>query len=163
MLIRGTAVLAVAGYAGRIAVDVAGQQDERGRRRARSAVDDGAVFLWLHVAAAFHFVHAWSHAAAWEHTRTRTLEMTGWNSGVGLAINDTLMALWLADVVGWWSRLDWPQRHRAWFWTVQAFFAFMMFNATAVFGPWYWTPVVVATLGALVVQHIVRRRCSLGA
>jgi hypothetical protein len=160
LLLRLSAMLAVAGYAGRIAIGVAGLRDVLWQQRARRWWTFGAVCLALHTACAFHVVHHWSHAAAWEHTRARTQEMTGWNSGFGLYINFTLLAMWLLDVLGWRVRLDWPQRHPVWFWMVQAFFAFILFNATAVFGPWYWTPVVVAVIAAL---GVLRWRRSLGA
>lgn len=160
LLLRLSAMLAVTGYAGRIAIGVAGWRDELWQRRARWWWTCGAVFLALHTACAFHVVHHWSYAAAWEHTRARTQEMTGWNSGFGLYINFALLAIWLLDALGWWVRLDWPRRHPVWFWTVQVFFAFILFNATAVFGPWYWTPVVVLVIAAL---GLLRLRRSLGA
>ena len=64
-----------------------------------------------------------------------------------------MLAVWLFDAVGWNVSLDWPRRHRRWFWIVQAFFAFMLFNATAVFGPWYWRPTAVGFVGILWIAH----------
>ncbi len=137
-LIRGTAILAVACYAGRVMSELAGRNEER---RARWLWALGCLAMSTHVLCAFHFQHAWSHAAAWEHTRQRTLELTGWNSGSGLYANYALTIVWLIDVLGWRTWLDWPRRYRGWYWTVQIFFAFLIVNATVVFGPKYWTPV----------------------
>ncbi|MGH7128270.1 MAG: hypothetical protein ACREIV_06860, partial [Planctomycetaceae bacterium] len=46
----------------------------------------------------------------------------------------------------WWAAgTDWPRRHRGVYWVVQGIFAFMVFNATVVFGPpwWSWASVAV--------------------
>jgi hypothetical protein len=83
--------------------------------------------------------------------------LTGWNTGVGLYANYAMTATWLIDIIGWSVRLDWPARFRVWFWFVQTFFAFMMFNATAVFGPWYWRPVAVL-FGVMVLGIVSQRR-----
>jgi hypothetical protein len=160
-LIRGTAILAVTCYAARIIMDVAGLPSNRWRRRARVAWSLGGALLILHVVFAFQFRHAWSHAAAWEQTRQRTLELTGWETGAGVYANHAMTAVWLIDIIGWSVRLDWPQRYRGWYWFVQAFLAFMMFNATAVFGPWYWKFVVALfAMVALKLAHdaSVKRR-----
>lgn len=140
-LIRSTALLAVAGYAGRVLIDVAGKRDDGGQRLARIFWTVGCVALLIHLVCAFQFQHGWSHAAAWEHTRRRTLALTGWDSGSGLWANYGVTALWLVDAIAWQRSLSWP-RHRVWYWTMQSALAFLMFNATAVFGPLYWRPIV---------------------
>lgn len=156
VLIRSTAILAVACYAGRVMVAAAGLRDERWQRRVRILWTMGASALAAHTICAFHFQHHWSHAAAWEHTRQRTLELTGWNSGGGLSANYATLAIWLLDVFGWQTALDWPRRHRGWFWFVQIALAFMMLNATAVFGPKYWLP-AAAVYGVAVAAIAARR------
>ena len=157
ILIRGTAIMAVGCYSARMLMDLGGKTDDC-QRAARWFWTVGCIGMIVHVACAFHFQHGWSHAAAWEHTRQRTLELTGWNSGAGLYFNEAMTVLWLVDVVGWWKILDWPRRQRVWFWIVQCVFAFMMVNATAVFGPGYWRVVAVAFVGALVWGRFAARR-----
>jgi hypothetical protein len=156
-LIRSTAILAVAYYAGRVMMDVAGLRKERWQHRARLLWTIGASALAAHMICAFHFQHGWSHAAAWEHTRQRTLDLTGWNSGGGLYANYATTAIWLLDALGWWTALDWPRRQRLWYWIVQLTLAFVMLNATAVFGPAHWRAVVAAyavVLAAIVIQRL---------
>ena len=148
-LIRSTAMLAIAGYSLRLLTDAAGSATPGRQRTSRWFWTLGCAALLIHTACAFQFLHHWSHAAAWEYTRRRTLELTGWDSGIGLWVNYVMTAIWLIDVVGWWGSLDWP-RQRIWYWTVQTLFAFLVFNATAVFGPAYWTPIVGAMVVILV-------------
>lgn len=157
-LIRATAMLAVTCYALRFLVDLNGTPGGQRDRLARNAWTAGALLLMIHVLCAFHFQHGWSHAAAWEHTRQRTLELTGWNFGGGLGANYAITALWLIDAAGWRTRLDWPLRHRRWFWFLQVSLAFMMINATVVFGPWYWTPIVTVYVVTLMFCLSRRRK-----
>ena len=82
--------------------------------------------------------------------------MTGWNSGAGLYVNEAFLALWIADVVLWWRRLDWPDNRRI-YWALQSVFAFLMFQATAVFGPPFWKPIVLM-VSILLLTRILRRR-----
>jgi len=157
-LIRITAMFSALGFAGRVAIDLASPADQPWQRRARWMWTIGCVALLAHVAAAFHYQHGWSHAAAWEHTRAQTLALTGWNFGHGLYANYAMTGLWLIDVVGWWTRLDWPRRYRIWYRVVLSLFGFLMFNATAVFGPWYWGFVAgVFVLGTVGARIVLRR------
>lgn len=146
VLIRMTAILVAACYAGRLAIDILATGEMRWQQRARMIWTIGAAALMLHTAAAFQFQHHWSHAAAWEHTREQTLALTGWNSGVGLYANYAMTAWWLFDAICWMRTLDWPRRHRGWYGAMMAAFGFLMFNATAVFGPGHWKYVVGAYL-----------------
>jgi hypothetical protein len=95
----------------------------------------GAAWLcaWLvfvvHVAAAFHMAHGWSHDAAFRHTAATA------GVGEGLYVNYLFVAVWGADAV-WLA--TWPRSHAArprWVgWAVHGFLAFIVFNATVVFG-----------------------------
>jgi hypothetical protein len=91
----------------------------------------GCLFYLAHVAAAFHFYHHWSHAAAYQHTARRTAEVVGLDEGGGLYWNYAFTVLWLGDVVAMWIGWRWPRWAGA---AVQGFLAFMAFNATVVFG-----------------------------
>lgn len=158
--IQLTAIAAAACYAARLTIEAGGFRSDLWQRRARVCWSLGAVLLLLHVFAAFHWQHAWSYAAAWEHTRRRTQTLTGWNSGSGLWANFAVTGMWLVDAVGWLKDIDWPARHPYWFWFLQLSLAFMMLNATAVFGPQYWTPIVAGCLFLWGVMHFRSRRSA---
>jgi positive regulator of sigma E activity len=86
-----------------------------------------AVFL-IHVALAFHYVHAWSHQAAWEATALQG------GYGDGIYLNYLMMAVWLMDVIGWWIKPDRYTQRSAWMIIpLHCFMLFMWFNATVVF------------------------------
>ena len=161
-LIRGTARLFVACYVGRLCFDAAGWRDATSQRIARWLWTSGCLALVLHVAVAFHFQHGWSHAAAFEHVRLRTLRETGWDSGVGPYVNYAFGLLWLADTLLWWRRIDWSEK-RSSYWTVQIVFAFLMSQATAAFGPPFWMPLWVAVVLLLIVLRLMNYRSSLGS
>ncbi len=145
LLIRWTARLAVACYVARLAFDVEQKAEANWQQSARWWWTIGCFFFLLHVIAAFHFEHHWNHAAAYEATAKRTAEVTGWDSGFGLYVNEAFLILWLTDTLCWWQDLSWPQ-HRRIYWTVQSVFAFLMLQATAIFGPPFWIPVVVLVI-----------------
>jgi hypothetical protein len=154
LMIVWTARLAVGCYLGRIAIDVALKADDVWQRRGRWLWTIGLAIFLLHVVAAMHFQHHWSLAAAWEHVRQQTRTLAGWDSGFGLVVNFAFAGLWLADCGLWWRSLAWPRR-RLPYGIVQAAFAFLVFNATIVFGPraWIGVGVVVATaLSAIAVS-----------
>lgn len=155
-VIRWTARLFVACYVGRLCVDAAGRRDKPAQRVARWLWTAGCVLFLLHVAAAFHFRHGGSHAAAFDHVRQRTLHDTGWDSGIGLYLNYAFGVLWLANTILWWRRTDWPEQRRA-YWIVQSLFAFMICQATAIFGPPFWRPVGVAVVLLLIALRMTRR------
>jgi hypothetical protein len=88
-----------------------------------------------HVLSAFHFQHAWSHAAAYEHVARRTEEAAGWNWGGGLYVNYLFITVLLCDALWWWLRpLSYRIRPRSISVIVHGFTWFIVFNATAVFG-----------------------------
>lgn len=155
---RGTAIFSAACYLVRVLLDAGGGKSQRISRWTRAIWSLGCGAMWLHIAAAFHFVHDWSHAAAIRRTAEQTGELTGWYWGGGVYINYALALCWLADVVGWWWQgLDGPQKSRTRFWLTHAIFGFLMFNATVVFGPDYWKAIGVVFLGLLAVRVISPR------
>lgn len=99
-------------------------------------------WLWLaswascviHVLFAFHFEHHWSHAAALKHTADMTGRVVGWYWGGGLYVNYVFLALWGGHACRWLRNEGGISMHRSF----QAVAAFMMINATAVFGPSWW-------------------------
>jgi hypothetical protein len=119
----------------------------------------GCAGLAVHVIAAFHYLHHWDHSAALRHTAQRTAEVTGWHWSGGLYINYLFLAFWLVDVIRVWLeaiQLRAPAG-RPWRRFVQGVFAFMMFNATVVFGPVHW---VVAAVVFGVLYRVQRSRAE---
>jgi hypothetical protein len=111
--------------------------------------------LTVHTLIAFAGVHHGSHAAAWERTRVQTLALTGWNSGFGLWVNFATLAVWWIDVALWYRQplQRTPSRFNT---TWQTLLAFVMLNATVIFGPAVWRILAVLFTVAAVVM-IVRR------
>ena len=139
-LTRGTVWLALSLYAG-------GELARSGERRHLPATasrwwhTSGCLAFLAHVLCAFHFYHAWSHAAAYADTARQTQAMFGWRSGGGLYVNYAFALVWLGEVL--WSWIDdrgYRARPRwltgAW----RGFFLFMIFNGAVVFarGPVRW-------------------------
>jgi hypothetical protein len=59
----------------------------------------------------------------------------------------------------WWRRaVRHQQTPRAVFWSVHALFAFMLFNATVVFGPPFWRWIVAFAVIALLAGRVLTRR-----
>ena len=157
-LVRWTVRLAVGFSAARLLADAGDFGSLRIRRLLWTA---GFALYLAHVAAAFHFVHGWSHADAWRETARQTNALVGWNSGSGLWANYAFTLVWLADAAAWWAiGDDYPRRYPRTQVALQALFAFLVFNATAVFGPPFWRP-TVAAFGLVLAAACVRRvRCS---
>lgn len=103
--------------------------------RARLAWTLGYIVFLIHVALAFHFYHHWSHAEAWESTARQTEAAIGLAWGGGLYANYLFILVWGLDVVWWWV---WPYSYRARVMiierVIQGYLAFIVFNATIVFG-----------------------------
>lgn len=144
-------------YVARLVCDFSGNRSNSNPSTARWWWTAGLMVFLVHVIAAFHFQHHWNHAAALEYTARRTQELTGWNTGVGLYVNEAFLGLWLLDACCWWYDLDWP-RHRWVYWTVQSIFAFLMFQATVVFGQWFWTPASILVIPGLLLLAARNRR-----
>jgi hypothetical protein len=87
----------------------------------------------VHVALAFHIVHHWSNASAYEATTQQS------GVGEGLYFNYATLLLWGADVVRWWMA---PQTTCRWYVRVfHALLGFMWLNATVFFATgcrWAW-------------------------
>ena len=164
-----TVRLAVACYLTRVAVDLhsAGRPGARSQAFIRWCWTAGCALYLVHVACAFGFYHDWSHAAAYRHTAAQTAALTGIDSGAGLYVNYAFTLFWLGDVVLSWraAAADRPApayRSRTYFWLLHAVFAFLVFNATVVFGPpaWRWAAFPIAT--ALLAAFLTRNRAAAG-
>ena len=149
-VVEWTARGAVVCYVARLAADASLAPGARRTRIVRGVWTAGCVIFVLHVAAAFHFVHGWSHQSAFEHTAGATAAVTGLDWGGGLYFNYAFTAIWVADAARMWLTGR-PDRTAWWIWSVHAFFGFMVVNATVVFGPDYWRWVAPAVIAGLVI------------
>jgi hypothetical protein len=151
-LILWTVRLAVACYLAAVWID---------RRTARSRTCQVRCFrvFWssawglvvIHVLFAYHFQHHWNQAAALQHTAEMTERVVGWYWSGGLYINYLFLAVWGVDVV---RLLRSPERPSSTLMHLIA--AFMMFNATVVFGPSWWIVVILPFVVAYAL-HSLRR------
>ncbi|NKB89534.1 MAG: hypothetical protein GKS06_15060 [Acidobacteria bacterium] len=133
----------------------------RHRPLARTLWTAGFAAYAVHVAAAFHWVHSWSHDAALAATSAQTAAAVGVASGAGLWVNYLFTVVWGIDVAWWWRRPD-SYENRSWRSAagVHAFMAFMFFNGAVVFaqGPSRWIGLVgLGLLGGFVLGLLVRR------
>jgi hypothetical protein len=95
----------------------------------------GYVIFLTHLIAAFHFVHHWSHEAAYEETARRTYDALGIAVGVGIYVNHLFAVVWGIDVAWmWFGPTSYVRRRRGVEIAVQGFLAFIAFNSTVVFG-----------------------------
>ncbi len=126
-------------------------------RFARVAWTLGLLTLVAHILIAFGVAHGWSHEAAVDHVR----EVGGY--GEGIAVNYLFATVWAGDVAWWWADPVGRDRRPQWVgWATHGFLAFVVLNATVVFGPagrrvWY-----AAALGVLAVWAVTRRRTGAG-
>ena len=135
LLTRLTVWLALCGYAGGAVLLLVAKGRAQVLIRARWVWTIGCAFFLAHVVCAFSFYHGWSHDAAYRETARQTAEVTGLHWGGGIFLNYFFTAAWLADVLWWWSApASFARRPRWLTLTWQAFFLFMVFNATIVFG-----------------------------
>lgn len=144
LLTRWTVRVALLFYALSLGLRIAAA-GRRGRlAAARLSWSAGFVAFALHVGAAFHFIHSWSHRDANDATARQTAAVVGWDWGGGLWANYVFAAVWLADVAWWWRGRDrYEARPRCVEWLVQGFLGFIAFNAAVVFadGPVRWAGV----------------------
>lgn len=114
--------------------------------RQKSKIPHTDQYIWaaswvlcvVHVLLAFHFEHHWSHQEALKHTAEVTASVTGFNWSIGLYVNYLFLVLWGINVA---RRIRSPATTTTL--TFHLVAAFMMLNATAVFGPHFWIPVVI--------------------
>jgi hypothetical protein len=128
----------------------------RTSRRRRTLWTLGWLAFVLHVVAAFHFVHHWSHAEAAASTSRRALEVTGRPATGGIYYNYAFLFVWTLDVAWQWTApTSYARRPRPIAWLVHGFLAFIVFNAAVVFahGPLRWL-----SLAAFVVSAAVQVR-----
>ncbi len=102
LLTRWSIRLALVCYAAALAAQLLSNNRPNVLREARLAYTAGCVLLWVHLAAAFHFYHNWSHTLAFEDTARQTKELLGRPVGEGVYVNYIFAAVWTADAAYWW-------------------------------------------------------------
>jgi hypothetical protein len=163
LITRWTVRLALACYAGVLALRLLPDYTPRRQAAGRWLWTVGCLLYLAHVASAFQFVHGWSHEAAYRETARRSAAMFGLAWGGGLYLNYLFTAVWVADVLCWWRGLAWYAARPRWpDRALHGFLAFMAFNGAVVFatGPVRWAGLAVclalAALGCL--RLMLRRR-----
>lgn len=94
----------------------------------------------IHVGAAFHFHHHWSHLEAVQHVRDRS------GVGEGIFASYAFTVAWMIDVAWWWLRPESFGRRPIWISRVlYGFMLAMVFTATVVYeeGPIRWAGAVI--------------------
>ena len=135
LLVFWTVRLAVALYMTSLALRLSAGDRPRWLMFARIAWTVGFIAFLIHVASAFHFIHRWSHAEAYEATAGQTQSATGLNWGGGLYANYAFALVWAFDLAWWWLRpSSYLSRSILTESIVQGYLAFITFNATVVFG-----------------------------
>ncbi|BDC47700.1 hypothetical protein F183_A00160 [Bryobacterales bacterium F-183] len=104
------------------------------RRRSRALWTAGLALYLAHVFAAFHYVHHWSHQAAYEDTARQTRELYGVDfGGSGLYCNYAFTLLWAFDVAWWWKSPESRQNRPKWqTWAIQGYLAFIVVNGALI-------------------------------
>lgn len=161
-LTKWTIWVALVGYVAGASGLILARQQPRWTYLARLAWTLGCLAYLGHVYCAFQFYHGWSHAAAFEETARQTRETVGWEVGEGLFVSYLFTLVWLADVVWWWlaGAESYMRRPRLFTITWQAFFFFIVFNATVVFesGAARWLGMVLCAGLAFLWSTSVKRK-----
>ena len=150
------AVLLTFGFVGTVLGVVLQMQRQSGQR-----IGIGLKCLWtasfllsvLHVLAAFHFVHHWSHGEAYFATAEETRQKLGFAYGAGVYFNYLFFVVWAAEVFWtWWSPERWTKLTRWLILAGRCYLLLIAFNAVVVFeSGWLRTLGGVATVAILAI------------
>ena len=90
--------------------------------------------LLLVIVQAFHFVHRWSHQAAFDATAKETLDKIGFAYGTGVFFNYLFLLVWAIDLIWVWRPETLRNRtQQVLFYAGRAYLLFIAFNGTVVF------------------------------
>ena len=123
----------------------------------------GWLFMLLHVAAAFHFVHDWSHRAAFVATENETFQQLGFRYGAGIYFNYVFVVAWAVDVYFTWR----PARRnvigiRRFLFAGRCYLLFIAFNGVVVFeSGWLRFLGALATVALLGCGYYFRKKGGL--
>ncbi|MEW4487662.1 hypothetical protein AB1L42_06245 [Thalassoglobus sp. JC818] len=162
VVVHWTARLMVVCYLLRVMIDLRSGSlapDHNSQSRARVLWTIGCVLFLTHLSFAFAFIHHFDHAHAYQHTAERTAKVIGVEWGGGIYVNHAFAIFWIYDVLRWWTRgVESARIPRSYFWTVHGVFAFMILNATVVFGPHYWIWISLPVAALLTAAYVFRKR-----
>ncbi len=142
----------------------AAERHDRNGRICRWLWTAGCGLLLGHLAAAFHWVHGWSHQQAYDDTARQTEALLGWPFGEGVYVNYLFAAVWATDAIAWWTFgiEHYARRGRAMTWCLHAFLLFIIFNATVTFKTgavrYFAIGILIALAVALTQRSLYRRR-----
>lgn len=134
MIARCSAWPVVLCYAAAIALGLT-YRCERSLRWIRGLWTVGWLALVVHIGLAWWLFHGASWRAAYEHTAQQTELAIGWKWGGGVWFNLLTSVVWGIDLAVLWRTPLGVRRGTSW-WdrACQGYLAFMIFNATVVFG-----------------------------
>jgi hypothetical protein len=112
----------------------------------------GLFTLIIHIIVAFWLAHRWSHSAAVEHVR----EVGGF--GGGIVVSYLFVVVWLIDALWWWINPSGHANRSKWVgWLINGFLAFVVINATVVFGVPEWRVPYALVFGVPMVACFIWR------
>ena len=115
-----------------------------------------ALFV-VHVLASFHFVHRWSHSAAYRATAKQTLELIGIEVGTGVYFNYLFLVVWAADVINSWTDFSVGRWMVQWLLRIGLMYMiFIAFNGVVVFESGWLRAVGILLTTMLVAVSIIR-------
>ena len=115
-----------------------------------------ALFI-VHVLASFHFVHRWSHSAAYRATAKQTLELLGIEVGTGVYFNYLFLVVWAADVINSWTNFSVGRWMVQWLLRIGLMYMiFIAFNGVVVFESGWLRAVGILLTTMLVAASIIR-------
>jgi hypothetical protein len=111
----------------------------------------------VHVLASFHFVHRWSHSAAYRATAKQTFELLGIEVGTGVYFNYLFLVVWAADVINSWTDFSVGRWMVQWLLRIGLMYMiFIAFNGVVVFESG-WLRAVGILLTTMLVAVSIRR------
>ena len=165
LLISWTVRLALLCYTAATVISLLRPPAQRRTLIVRPLWTAGALLFIAHVAAAFHYRHHWSHAAAVRSTAAQTEELIGIAFGEGLWFSYLFVLLWTADAAWSWIDSDsWQKRRPAVTRALHLWLFFIAFNGAVVFESGPTRPAgVFVTIVVLVlaVRRLTRRQQEL--
>lgn len=117
----------------------------------------GFVLTVLHVVAAFHFVHHWSHQEAYLATAADTYQVVGFAFGGGVYFNYLFLIVWAGDVYWTWRKPAECARWQRWLaGLARGYLIFIAFNAVVVFKTGWLR--IFGLVGTTILLVLVMRR-----
>ncbi len=121
------------------------------------------VLFVVHVLASFHLAYGWSHDAAYQATAKQTLELLGFEVGMGVYFNYLFLAVWAMDVLNAWTHFAKGRRTVQWLLCIGLIYMiFIAFNGIVVFKSG-WLRFVGLVASALLLAAFVNKFVKLQA